>query len=86
MKPFVKRQDHDAVYAESIYEAAQPPKMRFVSVKSEETQRAAMVSSIRELVIRQRMQAIDALWGHLGKFGQIVPQGTANAARLVAFV
>ena len=56
--------------------------MRFVPVKSEETQGAAMVFRIRELLIRQRTQAINALRDHLGEFGQIVPQGAANAARL----
>ena len=34
--------------------------MRFVPVKSEETQGAAMVFRIRELLIRQRTQAINA--------------------------
>lgn len=45
-----------------------------------------MVFRIRELLIRQRTQAINALRGHLGEFGQIVPQGAANAARLIAIV
>ena len=60
--------------------------MRFVAVKSEETQGAAMVFRIRELLIRQRTQAINALRGHLTEFGQIVPQGAANAVRLIAIV
>ena len=41
---------------------------------------------IRELLIRQRTQAINALRGHLTEFGQIVPQGAANAAKLIAIV
>ena len=45
-----------------------------------------MVFRIRELLIRQRTQAINALRGHLAEFGQIVPQGAANAVRLVANV
>lgn len=59
---------------------------RFVPVKSEETQGVEMVFRIRELLIRQRTQAISALRGHLGEFGQIVPQGAANATRLIAIV
>lgn len=86
VKPFVKRQKNDAADAEAICEAAQRPTMRFVPVKSEETQGAAMVFRIRELLIRQRTQAINALRGHLGEFGRIVPQGAANAARLIAIV
>ncbi len=41
---------------------------------------------VRELLIRQRTQAISALRGHLTEFGQIVPQGAANAAKLIAIV
>ena len=60
VKPFVKRQKNDAADAEAICEAAQRPTMRFVPVKSEATQGAAMVFRVRELLIRQRTQAINA--------------------------
>jgi transposase len=60
--------------------------MRFVPVKSEEVQGAAMVFRVRELLIRQRTQAINALRGHLTEFGLVVPQGAANAARLITLV
>ena len=86
VKPFVKRQKNDVADAEAICEAALRPTMRFVAVKSEEAQGAAMVFRVRELLIRQRTQAINALRGHLAEFGQIVPQGAANAARLIAIV
>ncbi|MGN0933163.1 IS110 family transposase [Falsigemmobacter intermedius] len=86
VKPFVKRQKNDAADAEAICEAAQRPTMRFVPVKSEETQGAAMVFRIRELLIRQRTQVINALRGHLGEFGQVVPQGAGNATRLIAMI
>ena len=86
MKPFAKRQKHDAADAEEICEATMRPTMRFVPVKSEETQGAVRVFRIRELLIRLRTQAINALRGHLAEFGQIVPQGAANAARLIAIV
>ena len=86
VKPFVKRQKNDAADAEAICEAAQRPTMRFVPVKSEEVQGAAMVFRVREFLIRQRTQAINALRGHLAEFGLVVPQGAANAARLIALV
>jgi transposase len=86
VKPFVKRQKNDAADAEAICEAATRPTMRFVPVKSEETQGAAMVFRVRELLIRQRTQAINALRGHLAEFGQVVPQGAANASKLIAIV
>ena len=84
VKPFVKRQKNDMADAEAICEAAQRPTMRFVAVKSEETQGAAMVFRIRELLIRQRTQAINALGGPLGESGQMGPRGAANPARLFA--
>jgi transposase len=86
VKPFVKRQKNDAADAEAICEASLRPTMRFVPVKSEEVQGAAMVFRVRELLIRQRTQAINALRGHLTEFGLVVPQGAANAARLIALV
>ena len=67
-------------------EAAMRPSMRFVRVKSEDVQSAAMVFRVRELLIRQRTQVINALGGHRTEFGRIVPQGAANAARLIAIV
>lgn len=86
VKPFVKRQKNDAADAEAICEAAQRPSMRFVPVKSEEVQGAASVFRVRELLIRQRTQAINALRGHLAEFGQVVPQGAANVSRLIAII
>ena len=42
VKPFVKRQKNDMADAEAIAEAASRPTMRFVAVKSEARQAAAM--------------------------------------------
>ena len=60
--------------------------MRFVAVKSEETQGAASVFRVRELLIRQRTQTINALRGHLTEFGEVVSQGAWNVRRLVALI
>jgi transposase len=86
VKPFVKRQKNDAADAEAICEAAARPTMRVVSVKSEETQGAASVFRVRELLIRQRTQAINALRGHLTEFGQVVPKGAATVVRLLTII
>ena len=45
-----------------------------------------MVFRIRELLIRQRTQSINALRGHLVELGEVVPQGAANAPRLIALI
>jgi transposase len=49
VKPFVKRQKNDAADAEAICEATQRPTMRFVAVKGEEQQAAAVVFRARDL-------------------------------------
>lgn len=41
---------------------------------------------VRELLIRQRTQAINALRGHFSEFGQVVPQGAANTTKLIAII
>ena len=66
--------------AEAICEAAQRPTMRFVAVKSEQAQGVEVVFRIRELLIRRRTQAINALRGHLAEFGEVVQHGAANAS------
>lgn len=86
VKPFVKRQKNDAADAEAICEASSRPTMRFVPVKSEETQSAAMVFRARELLVRQRTQLINALRGHLGELGHVAPQGARNIHKLVEMV
>ena len=79
----MKRQKSDAADAEAICEAAQRPTMRFVAVKSEESQAATMIFCTRDLLVRQRTQLINALRGHMGEFGVVVPQGAARAKERV---
>lgn len=86
VKPFVKRQKNDAADAEAICEAALRPTMRFVAIKSEEAQAAAVVFRTRDLLVRQRTQIINALRGHLAEFGMVVASGAPHTPRLVAIV
>lgn len=83
VKPFVKRQKNDMADAEAISEAAQRPTMRFVPVKSEEQQASAVAFRTRDLLVRQRTQAINALRGHLAEYGLTVAKGAAHVAALV---
>ena len=82
MKPYVKRQKNDAADAEAICEAAQRPAMHFVAVKSEEQQAGMMQFGVRDLLVRQRTQTINALRGHLAEFGVIAPKGPVHVRRL----
>ncbi len=86
VKPFVNRQKNDTSDAEAICEAANRPTMRFGPFESEETQRAAMVFQARDLLVRQRMQLINALRGHLGEQCQVAPQGPRNTRKPVETV
>src|SRR6476646_10786956 len=78
VKPFVKRQKNDAADAEAICEASQRPTMRFVQIKSEAAQAAAVVFRVRDLLVRQRTQIINALRGHLAEFGLVIVDETGS--------
>ena len=86
VKPFVKRQKNDMADAEAICEAAQRPSMRFVPVKTEATQASALVFRMRDLLVRQRTQLINALRGQLTEYGRVVAKGKAHVAKLVDHV
>jgi transposase len=60
--------------------------MRSVAVKPAEQQAAAMVLSVRALLVEQRTQAINALRGHAAEFGIVAAKGTARVAGLLAAV
>lgn len=78
VKPFVKRQKNDRADAEAIAEAALRPSMRFVAVKSVETQGRAVAFRTHQCLVRQRTQLINALRGHLAEFGLVAPKGPAS--------
>ena len=86
VKPFVKRQKNDMADAEAIAKAASQPTMRFVAVKSESQQAAAMAYRTRDLLVRQRTQTINALRVHLAEQGIVAPTGPAHVGRLAAVI
>jgi transposase len=86
VKPFVKRQKNDAADAEAICEAALRPTMRFVALKSATKQASASVFKVRDLLVRQKTQIINAMRGHLAEFGFVAPQGPAHVDKLIAAV
>lgn len=86
VKPYVKRQKNDRADAEAICEAVQRPSMRFVAVKSEEQQSTLAIHRVRETLVAQKTQLINALRAHLAEFGIIAPQGAGKVAQLTAVV
>jgi transposase len=83
VKPFVKRGKNDRNDAEAISEAAARPSMREVPVKSAGQQSDAMALSVRELLVKQRTQLVNALRGHATEFGIIGAKGVGNVDKLV---
>lgn len=83
VKPFVKRGKNDRIDAEAISEAASRPAMSFVPVKSAAMQADAMVLSVRELLVKQHTQLVNALRGHAAEFGVIAAKGTGHIAALL---
>jgi transposase len=83
VKPFVKRGKNDRNDAEAICEAAGRPNMRFVPVKTEAQQADAMLLGVRELLVRQRTQLVNALRGHASEFGIIAARGIERVEPLL---
>lgn len=82
VKPYVKNQKNDVADAEAITEAASRPTMRFVEVKTPEQQGLGMTFRLRDLLVGQRTQVINALRGHLAEFGLIAGKGRENVDKL----
>jgi transposase len=86
VKAYVKRNKNDAADAEAICEAVRRPTMRFVAVKSAEHQGRLMQHRVRDLLMRQRTQLINALRAHLAELGIAAAQGRKGIKELLAIV
>jgi transposase len=84
VKPYLKNQKNDMADAEAIAEAASRPTMRFVEVKTPEQQGLGMIFRLRDLLVGQRTQTINALRGHLAEFGLVAGKGRENVDKLRA--
>jgi transposase len=85
VKAYVKRGKTDAADAEAICEAVTRPTMRFVPAKTEAQQASLVELKVRDMLVRQRTQAINALRSHLAEYGIIAAQGR-KVAELIALV
>ena len=86
VKPYVKRHKNDRADAEAICEAVQRPSMRFVAVKTEQQQSILVIHRVRETLVAQKTQLINALRAHLAEFGIVAPQGAGKVSQLTAVV
>lgn len=84
VKPYVKRGKSDAADAEAICEAMSRPSMRFVPVKSADSQAAQMLAKLRAQFIGRRTQLSNSMRGFAAEFGLVAPKGLARLGDLVA--
>jgi transposase len=83
IKPYVKRGKNDAIDAAAICEAMSRPSMRFVPVKTAESQAALAMLGVRDLLVKQRTMLINAIRGHAAEFGVTAPKGPQQIAELL---
>jgi transposase len=85
VKPYVKRGKTDAADAEAICEAVTRPTMRFVPAKTADQQASLVELRVRDTLVRQRTQTINALRSHLAEYGIVAAQGR-KVGELIAIV
>lgn len=84
VKPYVKRSKSDAADAAAICEAMSRPSMRFVPVKSADSQAAQMLAKLRAQFIARRTQLSNSIRGFAAEFGLVAAKGLARLGDLLA--
>lgn len=75
VRPYRKGSKNDRNDAEAIVEALGRPNMRFVAVKSEESQAILSLHRIRDRAVKERTGLVNQVRGLLAEFGLVVAQG-----------
>jgi transposase len=83
VKAYRKRNKTDGRDAEAICDAMDRPTMRFIAVKSPESQAIAVVRSTRRLLVRQRTMSANGLRSALAEFGIVAAQGLKGLQALM---
>jgi transposase len=83
VKAYRKRNKTDGRDAEAICDAMDRPTMRFIAVKSPESQAIAVVHSTRRLLVRQRTMSANGLRSALAEFGIVAAQGLKGLQALM---
>lgn len=81
--PYVKRNKTDGRDAEGICEAMGRPTMRFVKVKSVESQAMGTLHRARSILVRQRTMLGNALRAMMTEFGVVAPKGVKGLCELM---
>ena len=83
VKPYVKRGKNDAADAEALCEAMSRPTMRFVPVKTLESQAVLMLIGLRDRLVRNRVQLTNAIRGYAAEFGLTAAKGMCKIEPLL---
>jgi transposase len=83
VRPYVKAQKNDERDAEAIAEAATPPTMRFVEIKSEAQLEVQSLHRVRGRLVAERTALINQLRALLLERGITAPQGRRKVERLL---
>jgi transposase len=83
INPYVKRGKNDAVDVAAICEEMSRPDMRLVPIKSADQPAVLMLHKTRELLVKQRTMAVNALRGHLAEFGIVAARGIGRVDELL---
>jgi transposase len=81
--PYVKRNKTDGRDAEGICEAMGRPTMRFVPVKSRDSQAMGTMHRARSLLVRQRTMLGNAMRAMMTEFGVVAPKGVKGLCELM---
>ena len=82
VKPFVRRSKNDRNDAEAIWTAGAQPSIAGVPVKSLQQQAEAMLLKVREQLVGQRTEIVNALRGHAMELGFVAAKGHRGLAQL----
>jgi len=86
VKPFVKSNKNDSVYAEAICEAVQRPSMRFVPAKSVEQQDIQSLHRIRSQIVARRTAQANQIRGLLMEYGVVIPKGISYIRKEIPLI
>jgi transposase len=84
VKAYVRRNKNDARDAEACCEAVSRPSMRFVPIKTPAQQAQRALHRARDLLVRQRTQAGNAIRAMLYEMGLISAKGRSGIGELIA--
>jgi transposase len=86
VKAYVKRNKNDKADAAAICEAVSRPTIRTVPMKTPDQQASLMQHRVRDLLVRQRTQSINALRADMAELGIIAAQGYEGLKALLSII